>query len=94
MLRASHDFDSRAHYQVFLQKLFDGLNAGRQARLAEELPQLHALPVRRLESCRPPIEVRVSQGSTIRVLGNTYSVDSRLTGERVKVKLFVEHLEV
>ena len=55
---------------------------------------LRALPARRLESCRPPIEVRLSQGSTIRVLGNTYSVDSRLTGERVKVKLFVEHLEV
>ena len=94
MLRASHDFDSREHYQVFLRRLFDGLNAGRQARLTEELKWLRALPARRLESCRAPIEVRVSQGSTIRVLGNTYSVDSRLTGERVKVKLFVEHLEV
>ena len=92
MLRASHDFDSREHYQVFLRRLFDGLNAGRQARLAEELKWLRALPARRLESCRDPIEVRVSQGSTIRV--NTYSVDSRLKGERVKVKLFVEHLEV
>ena len=94
MLRSSHDFDSREHYQLFLRKLFDQLNAGRQARLAEELKRLRALPARRLESCRAPIEVRVSQGSTIRVLGNTYSVDSRLTGERVKVKLFVEHLEV
>jgi hypothetical protein len=94
MLRGSRDFDSREHYRVFLRKLFDQLNAGRQARLAEELAQLRALPARRLDSSRPPIEVRVSQGSTIRVLGNTYSVDSRLIGERVQVKLFVEQLEV
>lgn len=94
MLRASQDFDSREHYRVFLRKLFDGLNAGRQARLEEELKELRALPAHRIESSRPPLEVRVSQGATIRVLGNTYSVDSRLIGERVKVKLFVEHLEV
>jgi len=94
MLRASRDFESREHYRVFLRKLFDGLNAGRKTRLGEELKELRALPARRLDSSRPPIEVRVSQGSTIRVLGNTYSVDSRLIGERVTVKLFVEHLEV
>jgi len=94
MLRASRDFESREAYRVFLQKLFHQLNAGGKARLAEELDRLRALPGRRLESCRPPIEVRLSQGSTIGVAGNTYSVDSPLTGERVKVKLFLEHLEI
>jgi hypothetical protein len=51
------------------------------------------LPAQRLEACKR-LEVRVGQGSTIRVNHNTYSVDSRLTGEKVQVRLYVEHLEV
>ena len=34
------------------------------------------------------------QGSTIRVNNNTYSVDSRLIGEKVQVRVFAEQLEV
>ena len=36
----------------------------------------------------------VNKGSLIQVLGNTYSVHSRLIGERVNVRVFADHLEV
>jgi hypothetical protein len=38
--------------------------------------------------------VRVTQGSTIRIATNTYSVPSRLIGELVNVHVMAEHLEV
>jgi len=39
-------------------------------------------------------EVRVKQGSTIRVKNNTYSVPSRLKGETVRVRVYDDRLEV
>ena len=40
------------------------------------------------------VEVRVTSWSTVRVLFNTYSVPSRLIGERVRVRVFERRLEV
>lgn len=94
MLRGSRDFDSRKDYLEFLEKLFDQLNAGRTQRLAEELKHLRRLPQQgRLESCKR-LDVQVRGGSTIRVNNNTYSVDSRLIGEKVEVRLYADELEV
>jgi hypothetical protein len=93
LLRGSRDFGSRAAYEDFLHRLFAQRNAGRRARLAEELPQLRPLPARRLESCKR-LDVRVDTGSTLHVEGNTYSVPSRLIGERVEARLYAERLEV
>lgn len=93
MLRGSRDFVSRADYAAFLRQLLDPLNAGRHARLLEELKTLHRLPAQRLDACKR-LDVRVGQGSTIRVNHNSYSVDSRLIGETVHVRLYVEQLEV
>jgi len=93
MLRGSRDFASRDDYAGFLRQLFDQLNAGRRARWAEELKVLGGLPAQRLDACKR-LDVRVGQGSTIRVNHNTYSVDSRLIGEQVHVRLYVEHLEI
>lgn len=94
LLRGRRDFASRQEYGAFLRKTFDELNAGRRDRLAEEVKALGALPAHRIESCGPPLEVRVTQGSTLRVAGNVYSVSSWLIGEKVSVRLFVEHLDV
>lgn len=93
LLRGSRDFDSRATYELFLGAVERQLNAGRRARFEEELKVLDRLPLRRLESCTR-LRVRVGVGSTIRVAKNTYSVHSRLIGELVEVRCFVEHLEV
>ena len=51
------------------------------------------MPQRRLESCKR-LRLRVGPSSTIRVNHNVYSVDSRLIGELVEVRLYVEHLEL
>lgn len=93
MLRGSRDFSSRDEYDAFVCKLFSQLNAGRRQRLEEELKVLRRLPERRLESCKR-LRVKVGRGSTIRVQNNVYSVDSRLIGEPVEVRLYAEHLEV
>lgn len=93
MLRGSRDFASRQDYQQFLRKIFGQLNQGRQKRLKEELPLLRRLPRRQLDDHKP-LEVTVGPSSTIRVLHNTYSVHSRLIGEKVKVKIYVDYLQL
>ena len=93
LLRGSRDFVNRAAYARFLRDIVDQRNAG--AKIA----------VRRGTGCAPPApcgtagelqagRVRVRSGSTIHVDRNTYSVDSRLIGERVDVRLYAEELEV
>lgn len=93
MLRGSRDFENRKAYECFLGDLLVRLNAGRKARLEEERKELRPLPARRLESCKR-LRVRVGPGSTIQVCHNVYSVDSRLMGETVDVRVHAEHLEV
>ena len=94
MLRGSRDFESREDYKKFLERLFDELNSGRRERVQEELKRLRRLPERRLESCKR-VSVGVKQSSsTIRVDGNIYSVDSRLIGEEVEVRVHADELQV
>lgn len=92
-LRGSRDFESRRDYEEFLRTLFGRANRGRRARFEEELRVLRRLPDRRLDDFRS-YRLRVSPSSTIRVRRNTYSVQSRLIGEEVTVRLYGEHLEV
>src|SRR4051794_17281768 len=66
MLRGSRDFESLAAYQLFLQKLFRRLNAGRQERCREEVSRLQPLPEHRLDTMRRE-RVRVSPGSLVTI---------------------------
>jgi len=93
MLRGSRDFADREAYTAFLHEVCRQRNAGRSARLAEEQALLRPLPSRRLEACKR-LRVTVTRGSTIHVQNNTYSVNSRLIGARVEVRISMEHLEV
>jgi hypothetical protein len=93
LLRGSRDFASVAAYQRFLQGLFERLNAGRKLRLAEEMRVMQELPERRMESCKRE-RVRVDSGSLIYVDRNVYSVPSRLIGEQVEARLYMDHIEV
>ena len=93
MLRGSRDFASRDEYEQFLQKLFDQLNCGRSKRLKEELAVLRQLPRKRHDDYTQ-IECKVTRFSTIRVLKNSYSLHSRLIGERVKARIHADHIEV
>jgi hypothetical protein len=93
MMRGSRDFTSRASYWEFVRQLFGQQNAGRAARLAEEVALLRPLPSHRLEACKR-LGVRVERGSIIKVQGNIYSVASRLIGEKVEARLYAERVEV
>jgi hypothetical protein len=93
LLRGSRDFESREAYGRFLEELVAARNVGRRKRLDEELSQLRCLPERRRESYKR-LSVRVDRGSLIHADHNAYSVPSRLIGEKVEVRLYVEHVEV
>jgi hypothetical protein len=93
LLRGNRDFASREEYVAFLKKLFAQLNAGRRERFKDELEVLRPLPARKLEACKRQ-RVKVGPSSTVRVPHNVYSVDSRLIGETVEVRLYMEHLEI
>jgi len=93
LLRGNRDFESREAYESFLRELLKQLNAGRRERLGEELAVLRRLPRRRLEAFRRE-EATVGPNSTIRVLRNTYSVHSRLIGEKVLACVYADQIEV
>jgi hypothetical protein len=93
MLRGSRDFVSLAEYGQFLQDLFVQRNAGRRRRLAEELGVMGELPARRMESARRE-RVTVDSGSLIHVERNAYSVNSRLIGERVETRVYLDRIEI
>ena len=93
MLRGGRDFANVQAYGQFLKALTDQLNRGRRERLAEELKVLRGLPAVRLEALKRLV-VRVDCGSLIHVDRNAYSVNSRLIGQQVEVRLYVQHLEV
>ena len=93
LLRGSRDFADLKEYARFLQDLFARRNAGRRQRLAEELAVMRELPAHRMESARREL-VRVDSGSLIHVDRNAYSVNSRLIGERVEARVYLDHVEV
>jgi hypothetical protein len=93
MLRGSRDFANQNACAAFLRELFARQNAGRQARLAEEVALLRPLPARRLEACKR-LRVLLEAGSTVRVAGNVYSVPSRLIGEWLEARLYAERVEI
>jgi len=94
MLRGSTEFESRAAYDEFLGKLLKQLNAGRQVKVAEEYKALKELPQTKLDSVKYYTLRVVRSGSTISVDRNTYSVNSRLIGEKVEVKMTSDKLEI
>ena len=93
ILRGSKDFNSLDDYKLFLKSLFKELNKKRFDKLAEELKLLQKLPIRRIDSMTETI-VRVTKNSVIRLYKNVYSVNSRLIGRKVKIKVYADKLAV
>jgi len=93
LLRGSRDFETREAYEAWLQGMVERANGLRQRRLQTELAAMQAIRVERLPEYREQ-EVRVTAWSTIRVKRNTYSVPSRLRGEKVRVRVYDERLEI
>ena len=76
-----------------LKDLFAQRNAGRRARLAEEMAVMRELPARRMESAKRE-QVKVDSGSLIHVERNSYSVNSRLIEARAEARSYLDHVEV
>jgi hypothetical protein len=91
-VRGSRDFENRAAYERFLTDLVRQRNQTRKARWSVEQQTLKPLPTLPLAPCRE-LRVPVSRFSTIAVLGNRYSVPSRLIGTTILVRVRAETLE-
>jgi hypothetical protein len=91
-VRGHRDFPDRAGYLRFLQEVVTQRNHTRTARFAAERAALRPLPAMPLLPCRE-VRALVGQGSTIQVLGNGYSVPSRLIGTTLTVRVRAETLE-
>lgn len=93
LLRGSRDFDTREDYLDWLGTVLEKRNRLRTKRLTEELSVMRPLPVHRLPSYSV-IHTRVGPSSTIRAKSSTYSLPSRLKGEKVRVHVFDDRLEI
>jgi len=91
-VRGSRDFLDRHAYEAFLQNLVAKRNQSRSARFTLEQEALRPLPASKLALCKE-VRTTVSRFSTIQMLGNTYSVPSRLIGTNVLVRVRAETLE-
>lgn len=91
-VRGSRDFPTRVAYEHFLQDLVRQRNSTRQVRFTAEQQMLHPLPATPLAPCRE-LRVLVSRFSTVSVMGNAYSVPSRLIGTTIMVRVHAETLE-
>jgi hypothetical protein len=94
LVRGSRDFGSREEYERFLQEVLNKRNASRQAKLSEELACLGELPPDRLDHRQRVTGIRVRSSSTIQVKNNTYSVPSRLIGEKVDALIDADFVDV
>lgn len=94
MLRDSKDFYSTSDYKKFLQRIANQLNAGRTKRFEEELNVLGKLPEARFNDCKNMDNIKVGKSSTLNIQHNTYSVHSRLIGEKVQARIYADHIEI
>lgn len=93
LLRGSRDFDSVEEYESWVQGILRETNVMRCKKVKEELAAMKPLRVDRLPEYKTK-QVRVTSRSTIRINHNTYSLPSRLTREKVKVRIYEDRLEV
>jgi hypothetical protein len=90
--RGSRDFESVEAWQRFVDEVARKLNAGRGARVAEEVAVMRALAVDKLPEYVEE-EAWVSEWSTFRARHCAYSVPSRLIGEKLTVRVYEDRIE-
>lgn len=93
LLRGSRDFESLEAYEAFLYAIMEKRNAGRGAKLAEELAVMKPLQVEPWPPMRE-LQVKVGKNGILRVGANGYSVPSGLMGRRVRVRVYEWQIEV
>lgn len=93
LLRGDRDFESVLEYERWLHDVLMRANRPRQKKLQKELAAMQSVTVERLPTFHEE-DVPVTSWSTVRVKRNTYSVPSRLIGERVRVRIYDDRLEI
>lgn len=93
LLRKSRDFEDLDTYRLFLENIAHKANRTRSVKLAEELAVMRPLKKRLLHEYEEKM-ARVTSWSTVNVMSKTYSVPSRLMGEKVKVRLYEDRAEI
>lgn len=93
LVRGGRDFENLQAWQSFVDNVVRKANVERKTRVAEDLGAMRELCVEKLAEFIE-LDARVSEQSTIRVKGSGYSLPARLIGERVRVRLFEDRVEV
>ena len=93
LLRRSNEFESVKAYQEFLNDIVNRVNHNNQDKITAELPSLQPLPLCKTIDYTEEV-VAVSTSSTIRVKRGLYTVPSRLIGEKLRVHLYHDRLEL
>jgi hypothetical protein len=93
LVRGSTDFETVADYQAFLDTITATIRRRNRTRIEAERAHLRPLsPTPAVAYDR--LTVRVTTSATIHVRRGTYTVPSRLIGERLTVHLFDDRLEL
>ena len=93
LIRGSRDFMSAGDWQAFVDAVLRKSNGRRGQRVVDDLAAMRELNVAKLVEFTVE-DVKVTDWSTIRIKHCAYSVPSRLIGERVRVRIFEDKLEV
>ena len=91
LLRGSRDFESHADYVAWLSGVLEIRNRGRSKRLQEDLAAMQPLTTAVITEYTE-VTVRVTSGSTVSIKKCSYSVPSRLRGERVRVRIYDDRI--
>lgn len=92
ILRGSHDFESRAAYESFVEKIVQRMNARVEARMVIERAALRPLPTRRTAEF-DELSARVSKYGIFTIKGAQYSAPSRLIGHRLIIRQYAKRIE-
>ena len=93
LLRGSADFDSLEAYQQWIDTIVRGINIRNRDKTDEERKHLKQLPLQRTVAYTEKV-VHVSTTSTMIVKRVLYTVPSRLKGERLRVHIYHDRLEI
>lgn len=92
-LRGSRDFADVAEYRHFIDEIVGRHNVRRMPRIEAERAVLQALPAQRSDDFEERT-VRVTRSSGFLLKKTFYTLPSRLIGQRLRVRLFDDRLEV
>ena len=93
ILRNSKDFSSIAEYQEFIDKIISKHNKRYHSLFAEERKFLMELPKNKTEDFTV-LHVKATSCSTINIKNVTYSIPSKLIGQKLVIHLFDGKLEI